>query len=76
MKKANGHSIKIQSGIPMPIRKTTGYTDALREMKVGDSFETANQDVRANVYAIAAKIGVKVAIHKTEGGTLRVWRTA
>lgn len=78
MKKANGrgHGIKIQSGIPMPTRKTNGFTGVLREMKVGDSFETDNQDVRANIYTLALKIGVKVSIHKTDAGTFRVWRTA
>lgn len=66
-------SIKIESGIPLPTnRKNSGVSDALRDMKIGQSFFVKGGKI-ASVGSLARQVGVKVTARTLNGG-VRVWR--
>jgi hypothetical protein len=67
---------KIERGIPIPARysrQSNELVEAMKKMKVGDSFAWHTQTTvvfRAAVYA-----GIRITTRKTNQGQ-RIWRTA
>lgn len=72
---------KIEKGVPIPQRVRTRIGQLLREMKVGDSFEVREDEIkRPNLYTLALRarivITVKTVRDKESGAvSFRVWRT-
>jgi hypothetical protein len=70
---------KVESGIPIPIRKrslSTTYRKTLEAMGIGDSFFQPNSNPRKVRHAflyMTKKLGIKIAVRSVEGG-VRVWR--
>lgn len=65
--------IKIEKGIPMPQRNQGKWINLFRNMKVGDSFE-CEERYRNSMSACASRIKIKVSVHQTTPGKVRVWR--
>lgn len=67
--------IKIEKGIPMPKLKNEkgGFIEALKSMKVGDSFIDPHKSV-SNVHVYARMAGIKIATRTMPDKTKRVWR--
>lgn len=55
--------IKIEKNVPMPRSYKTGLTEAMKKLKIGDSFLIKSQSV-----------GIKCTTRKQPDGTYRVWR--
>lgn len=70
--------IEIESGIPIPERKSGAlkWAPMLLAMKSGDSFVVRNLPVKASVCSSAKNAGVKICTRKTEDGQYRIWRIA
>ena len=69
-------SIKIEKGVPLPPRSSTGITEAMRSMEVGDSFTVPLVgSIRSIVVIVSKRLGISIAT-RTESDSLRVWRTA
>lgn len=68
--------IAVKRGIPIPPKPNSkGYSDVLRVMKIGDSFEIGKQQ-QQSVYVLARRAGVKITMRTDGNGNARVWRTA
>lgn len=66
--------IKIEKNVPVQKRwNDTGTTDALKKMKVGDSFVAKSY---RNVHSIARQCGVSVTTRRQPDGAYRIWRKA
>lgn len=71
----NGAVLKLEKKIPIPrTGKTTGMTDLMQKMGVGESFRLPAGLNPAHPHAYARKIKIKVMVRK-EGDGYRVWRT-
>ena len=69
--------IAIQKNVSLPISyiKPGGIKDAFSKMAINDSIEIPDKYYTANLYAAAAKVGVKVMVrHDKEKRTIRIWR--
>lgn len=64
--------LKIESGIPIPIKAQTKFSEIFRKMKIGDSFFSLE---KKSFHAMAKQLGGNVATRK-EGDGMRVWRIA
>lgn len=73
--------MKIEKGVPIPQRVRTRIGQLLRQMKVGDSFEVSEDEIRRpNIYTLALRarivITVKTIRNKETGAvSFRIWRT-
>lgn len=67
--------IKIEHGIPMQKARGSKITEALSQMKVGDSF-LYPEDKRTNIAGNAKRLNMKMVSRKTGAGDgmVRVWR--
>lgn len=75
-------SFQIDKGIQIPASRTTGVTEALRELGVGDSFFVPEKHHRAAV-SIGSRVGTSTGRQftsrtVTENGVtgVRIWRVA
>lgn len=67
-------TVKIEKRVPVPpTGRTTGLTDALKKMAVGDSFILPTGITPYSPHAYAKSVGVKVTVKKQKRG-YRVWR--
>ena len=72
--------LKIEKNVPIQpwgagLGRSKGYTAAIRQMDVGDSF-TITGDSSRGVHAQFGKEGRKCVTRKQPDGTYRVWRVA
>ncbi len=59
--------------IPLPQgRKAGGISDAMRQLRIGESFEIPNPKQKG-LHTIARQLGIRIATRKTDVG-VRVWR--
>lgn len=65
--------IKIEHGVPLKGFYNSQLSNAMRKMKVGDSF-LFPEELRNNPPSTARRLGMKVSIRKTGDGMVRVWR--
>lgn len=63
---------KIESGIPVPSRKSALF-DVAKRMNKGDSVKVSNYSEAMSLYAWLRKFGKKSSVRK-ENGYVRVWR--
>ena len=67
-------SIEIESGIPIPDKRIGQLKQALKGMKVGDSFILPKAR-RSSISSNAARYGVKVVTRLVDNGlNVRTWR--
>jgi hypothetical protein len=68
--------IKLENGIPMRAFGNRGLTEALKTMKIGQSFGYSKMQ-RSGIYAIAKRhcISIRVLNHESDPTMVRVWRT-
>lgn len=68
-------TVKIEKRVPVPpTGRTTGLTDALKKMAVGDSFILPIGIAPYSSHAYARAAGVKVTVKKQGKNSYRVWR--
>lgn len=68
--------VEIEKNIPMPApRRGLGYTESIREMKVGDSVQLP-RSAASIAYSIGKTTDRKFEIRVLDGGYCRVWRVA
>jgi hypothetical protein len=69
-------TVKIEKRVPVPpTGKTTGMMEAMRTMKVGDSFALPQGLQPYSTHAYAKTAGIKITVKKQKDG-YRVWRIA
>ena len=74
-------AIKVESGVPMPKGKLSiegkgcEIRNALKSMKIGDSFHHNGTDAKA-IYHAALQIGVRIVTRKLTTGGYRIWKAA
>jgi len=65
-------SIQIEKNIPIPNRRrSTGLSEAMRKMKVGDSVIVSSFAI---AYVVARHVNIEVTCRKVDG-KIRAWRT-
>lgn len=64
---------KIEHNVPMPNRRNTGLAEAIKALKVGDSF-LIPVNRRATAHGIARYNGYRVSVRKDTDGNMRIWR--
>jgi len=71
--------LEIESGIPLPAVRGSGFTEALSAMEIGQSVlmsDVTSSSLASVRYAyVSKKLGRKFSARKVEGG-IRVWRIA
>jgi hypothetical protein len=66
-------NLKVESGIPLPKKRSSGITMAMRMMKIGDSFIMDSE--KSGSLASSAKCAeIKVTMLKISKSKHRVWR--
>lgn len=69
-------TVKIEKRVPVPATgRITGLIDAMRTMKVGDSFVIPNGTAPYNTHGYAKRAGIKITVKKQKDG-YRAWRIA
>lgn len=78
--KTNTEEIKIEKGVPFecPRNIQAKFTEAMKRMKIGDSFEMADTITNRNsIYQASRRAGCKVSCRLIDSDKriCRVWRT-
>jgi hypothetical protein len=71
--KATNGEIKIEKGIPMPMRAPPGLQEAITSMGVGDSFRIEKTRY-GSIRALASMNKVSIRTRTEDDDYIRVWR--